>query len=155
MEVSMRRYFKIFYIVALFALICFALTGCMDSEMIGSEVEAGTEAEEISLMPWEHIGASFRWFFNVFTPAYWKSSSSIWGLLSLAQECWDIPSLIGFVFAVLMNAVVFIVALATTAMLLFCYVLALALFVAVFLFLIVVAIGSLLLSFISFGLLSL
>lgn len=150
----MRRYLKIFYIVALFALICFALTGCMDSEMISSEVEVGAETEEISLLPWEHIGASFKWFFNIFTPAYWKSTSSIWGLLSLAQECWDIPSLIGFVFAVLMNVVVFIVALATTAMLVVCYVLALLLFIAVFVVLIVVAIGSLLLSFITFGLLS-
>ena len=150
----MRRYFKIFYIVALFALICFALTGCMDSEMIGSEVEAGTEAaEEVGLF--EHIGASFEWFFNIFTPAYWKNANSIWGLLSLAQECWEIPSLIGFVFAVLMHVVVFIVALATTAMLAICYALALALFIGVFVILLVVMFGSLLLSLISFGLLSL
>jgi hypothetical protein len=127
----------------------------MDSEMTSSEIESSAEVEGAAgIIPWEHIGASFEWFFGNFTPAYWKSSQSAWDLLSLAQECWEIPSLIGFVFAVLMNAVVFIIALIVTLLMACCYVLALVLFVAVFIILIAVTIIALLIALVSFGLLS-
>ena len=149
----MKRWFKIVYMVALFALMCFALTGCMDGELVEAEVEAGAETES-DFMLWTHIGDSFEWFFNVFTPAYWDSVNSIWGLLSLAQECWEIPSLIGFIFALLMNVVVFIVALAVSAFLLICYLLAVVLFVGVFLFLLLLALFGALLSLFSLLVLS-
>ena len=119
----------------------FLLSGCTSGDNIISDTFTA-------------IGKTFEWFFIKFTPAYFSSLKGIWSILPVVKECWNVPTVMGYIIGITTSIFLIAIILIITAIIIAGYIILFVLFLALFIVLILLSLIGALIAFISWWIIS-